>query len=102
MNTNKRTGVVIAVFIIGVLFTVIVSMAIENAGDVITVKGIVEYASNDVLVIKKKEHNITGAPILSIDGETIAKIQDSIRGRMAVIKYDKGKLACVIIFPSVQ
>ena len=102
MITNKQLKRVIAVLLFVGLFPVIVSMAVENSGEFYVVRGIVEYASENTITIKKKQYDITGVPVLNINGEAVVKIGETLHGKIAVLKYREGKLVSVRIFPHMQ
>lgn len=99
MTVNGRTGRIAAVLLFACFVSVIAARGVGNAVEFHTIRGIVEYASENALTIENKLHDITGLPILDENEEIVLERGNSLRGKMAVILYRDGKASAVKIFP---
>lgn len=74
----------------------------RNAVEFCMVGGIIEYAGENSLVVKDKLHDITGVPVLDMNGETIHERGVALLGKAAAVLYRNGQLISVKIFPVKQ
>jgi len=97
---NGRIGQMVAVLLFAGLL-VIVEQGIGNAVEFYTVRGVVEYASEDALTVENEMYDIRGVPVIDENEEAILERGSFLCGKMAVILYRDGKLISAKIFSSV-
>ena len=67
--------------------------------EVRVITGVVERADEDTIYVKNRLHNITGIPVLDLNGEMVMERGSTLNGKAAAILYRNGQLVSVKIFP---
>ena len=93
MKTWRRMK---GIIVVAWLILAIAAPISGNAGDSMLVRGIVEYTNEDVLTIAGHRYDVKGAPIRNADG-TASGRGDALRGKLAEVRYFKGKVVSVTI-----
>jgi len=75
------------------------SFIAENSGEFHTVSGIIEYAGEDILTIKSKPRDITGASFIDRSGRMLFERGRALHGKIAVILYQERQPVSVTIIP---
>ena len=97
MCADKQAKIVMAIIMLAWFLPLIIFMVIENTKEFYTTQGIIEYAGDNTLTINNKVHDIKGVSVLDINGKTISKRDDVLRGKVAMIQYYEEKLVFVRI-----
>ena len=99
MTLNKHVWLTGTIVALAGLILESTALNAENIGDFHTVSGIVEHADENTLVIKNKPRDITGALIIDNDGEIITERGSTLKGKVAIILYQKRQPISVAIVP---
>lgn len=92
MTWRRITGLVVVAWL---LFGVAAPVS-GIAGDHRSIRGIVDYTDEDRITIGKNRYDIAGAPTLNPDG-TPHERGSALRGKLAEIRYFKGKIVSVTV-----
>ena len=107
MTMNERVSRVAAVLVFTGFILGFAAQGIGYAEEFLTVKGVVEYASERTLTVKDKWsnatviHDIVGASVVDMNEVKIPKPGSALHGQNATILYRDGKVVFVKIFPPV-
>ena len=102
MNVNgqvEETGVVL---VLAGFVPVSGKRGARNDVEFHIIGGIVEHAGENTIVVKNKLHDITGVPVLDMNGDAVQERGSALRGKAAAIMYRNGQVISVKIFPVEQ
>ena len=91
----EETGVVL---VLAGLVPSTTKIGARNAVEFHVIGGVVEHAGENTIVLKNKLHDITGAPVIDQNGETVLERGNALRGKVAVVIYRNGQVISVKIF----
>lgn len=70
----------------------------RNDVELRVITGIVKHAGENTIVVKNRIHDITGVPVLDLNGEMVHDRGDSLCGKAAAILYRNGQVISVKVF----
>ena len=91
-----------AVFVVAGFIPVSAKRGARNAVEFHIIGGVIEGSTENTIVVKDKLHDISGAPVLDLNGEIVTERGSSLCGKAAAILYRNGQVLSVKIFPLKQ
>lgn len=99
MTVNGQVGKAGVVIVLAGFIPTSMKPGTRNAVEFHVIGGVVEHAGENTLVVKNKLHDITGVPVVGMNGETVAERGNALRGKVAAITYRNGQIISAKIFP---
>ena len=99
MTVNGQVGENGVVLVVAGFVPAIEKRGARNAVEFNIIGGVIESSVENTIVVKNRQHDISEAPVLDLNGEAVEERGDALNGKAAAILYRNGQILSVKIFP---